>query len=286
MHIFGTNGETRVWAYGRLISRFPEEVLDKYTELFFLPLLACLVNDESAACRKMVGLLVGSVMKHASKSKKDALIHMVSTLCGSGELLRRRAASQALGIMVEHLGDSAERYAEKVLTVVSSSVKNLLHKANQEWEVVYFLLLATEKLLRAVPKLAEQGDLDTLSVMVQQKTLVHKHAWVRLSASRIMGTLFCGTSARVGALLKKGGGGFAVIKDLCAQLAATNLDEKLGQQVVKNLCFLSLAIVDNPALCPEDHVDAGMCQNLLYVHVCMKAICIYIYIYILDFYVR
>jgi hypothetical protein len=215
----------------RLICRLPEGVLEKYTEFLFLPLLARLVNDESAACRKMVGLLLGSLVKHTSKAKKDALIDMVCTLCGSGEMLRRRAAAQALGIMIEQLGDATERYADKLLGVVSSSVKTLVRKSNDEWEVVYYLLLATEKLLRGVPKLPERGDLAALSAMVQQSALLHKHAWVRLSASRVMGTLFTAGAPRVAKLLQMGGGGFAVVKALCGQLAAPNLDERLGEQV-------------------------------------------------------
>lgn len=225
----------------RLVTKFPEEVMTRYIQFMFLPLITRLVNDESAQCRKMVGLLLKSLVQRAPRTMMDSLLDLVISWVGGGDLLQRRAASQVLGLVVEQLGNACERYLEKILTSVASSISSLLKK-DGGWEVCYYLLIASEKLLNAIPKLAEKGDLGQLCALVQEGVLLHKHTWVRLCGSRILGTLFgVAGGSRMAGVLGKCGGGFNVLKALCAQMASPLFDERLGEQV-RTQCTMRMSM--------------------------------------------
>jgi U3 small nucleolar RNA-associated protein 20 len=123
------------------------------------------------------------------------------------------------------------------------------------WKVTYFVLIALEKAAVSMPGLvhkhiASLGLWDTLCEL-----LVAPHTWLRLVASRIIGQYLgtlqmdaFGTPSYIGGtMLQTQHRMFQLTQKCCTQLSSPLLDQKLGQQVVKNLMFLTLALSRMPS---------------------------------------
>lgn len=141
----------------RIAAKLPPPVIQQYLELLFLPLVPRLVNDDSTTCRKMVGLLIKDLLGRAQRKQLDTLLDLVLEWSAGADALLRRAAAQVLGLLVEQQGSAAERYMERVLGALAQSVSISLEsqEAHGEWECVYQLLTAAEKLHGACSQLTQ-----------------------------------------------------------------------------------------------------------------------------------
>ena len=63
-----------------LFISFPQKTLDSFAStLFFVPLAARLVNEESLKCRKMAGIAAKTLLQKMSVDERDACFQL--TLC-------------------------------------------------------------------------------------------------------------------------------------------------------------------------------------------------------------
>jgi len=240
----------------RLVTKLPEEILETYFTFIFLPLVARIVNDESAACRKMVGVLLKSLVARANRKQADALVDLVLGWTSSGEKLRKRAASQVMGLIIEQLGTSCDRYRDRLATSLSAAIAQ--GATQPDWEIVYYQMIAVEKLIKASPSIAASGDAKELGKVMSPLVLAHKHSWIKLSAGRVLGSLISGGKSKAGNLLEAAGGTFGVLKALCSQLAGEGLEERLGEQAVKNLVFLCSLVLASPELSPDVELEGEL----------------------------
>jgi len=211
----------------RLALKLPQALMDQYLELLFLPLVTRLVNDDSSTCRSMVGLLLKQLLARAQSKQLDTLLDMILEWLGGGEALLRRAAAQVLGLLVEQQGTGAERYMQRVLAALASAASLSLDsiEGGGEWESLYHLLNAAEKLHAASKKLVHTpGYFEEAGQLLAPLVLHHRHQWVQLAAARLLGrALGMLDSAAAGGkalrqLLKACGGAFLVIRGICAQV--------------------------------------------------------------------
>lgn len=145
------------------------------------------------------------------------------------------------------------RYKARLLDGLAAAVSSSVSGA--DWEVTYYQMIAAEKLAKAVPAICTGGDAKPLGMLVKPNVLQHRHSWVKLCAGRLLGTLQAGGRTRLGQLLDAAGGAFGVLKALCSQLAGDTVDERLGEQIVKNLVFLCGEVLADPGLSPDEALE-------------------------------
>jgi U3 small nucleolar RNA-associated protein 20 len=285
----------------RIAAKLPQPVMQQYLELFFLPLVTRLVNDDSSTCRKMVGLLIKDLLGRAERKQLDTLLDLVLEWSGGADALLRRAAAQVLGLLVEQQGSAAERYMERVLAALAQAVAISLQgdQPHGEWEGVYQLLTAAEKLHGACSKLTHaptylehmvrptppacharvlargwrmcgwlivrmlKGANGVQGRLLGARVVQHRHPWVQLAAARLLGRALgavdpeAAGAAGLRKLLNACGGCFQVVRGICAQVAKGDLDERMSEQVLRNLVHLSTALHRNRKLVKDAEVDAA-----------------------------
>jgi len=251
----------------RIAAKLPAAVMQQYLELFFIPLVTRLVNDDSSACRKMVGLLLKDLLSRAERKQLDALLDLILEWAGGGDALLRRAAAQVLGLLVEQQGAAAERYMERVLAALAASLAISLKSdlAQGEWECAYQLLTAAEKLHGACGKLTSAPSyLEHAGELLAPRVMQHRHPWVQLAAARLLGRALGAVDpeaagvAGLKKLLGACGGCFPVVRAICAQVAKGDLDQRMSEQVLRNLVHLATALHRNRKLVKDaDVADAS-----------------------------
>ena len=250
----------------RIVTKLPLALLVQYLELFFLPLVTRLVNDDSTTCRTMVGVLLKKLMARAPRKQLDTLVDLILEWAGGSELLLRRAAAQVLGLLVEQQGSGAERYMGRVLSALTHSVTVSLSatETGGEWESIYHLLTAAEKLHAALAQLPHTPDyLSDVALLLCSRVLHHRHTWVQLAAARVLGRALgaIDPKAQGGVGLRKlltaCGGAFALVRGMCAQVASDSFDERLSEQVLRNLIHLCTALHHDRKLVKDSEVDAA-----------------------------
>ncbi|KAG0304218.1 U3 snoRNP protein [Dissophora globulifera] len=268
-----------------IIQKFADEVLMEYAELFFLALVMQLVNDDSSKCREMSGALIKALFQRMSRPKLDNSYLLLGKWFDQTEQRNlQRAASQVYGLAVEAFGQSFKKQIPTLLPRLKSALESsltILEEAQEqqaaaaadkfeepredamdmdaEWEIGYYALNMFTKLVKQFPNVINSTEVTTLWPLIREHML-HPHAWVRLSATRLFGVLFSGidptTRSPIHENNKEGAAGDlelsremlkSVAQNLCEQLKSEYLSKDLGGQIVKNLFFIAKCFYALPA---------------------------------------
>ena len=254
---------------GALINKLPTPMLEEHTQLFFLPLVLQLVNDDSKKCREAVAESIGNLLKRLSFDTVQALYEYVirwSSGSGLDALPLRRTSSQVFGIFVESRPDFVKRgsVAEDLVDLLQVSLTP--SKENPiEWELPYFTLICLEKIQNHFPStLISKNDLWMCIV----KSLIHPHAWVKQASSRILSEHMINLSPNSLIRPKKGplksflvavpGSLYEVARNLCFQLNADDKEQVDGVNLlaIKSLTWIVSTMSASPDLCFKDS-DGG-----------------------------
>ncbi|KAG0221648.1 armadillo-type protein [Mortierella sp. GBAus27b] len=253
-----------------IIQKFSDDILMEYTELFFLALVMQLVNDDSSKCREMAGTLIKELFQRMNRPKLDNSYLLLAKWFDQTEQRNlKRAASQVYGLAIEAFGPAFKKQIPSLLPRLKMALESSLqimeeaqeHAAqvdkfedhgqdamdlDAEWEVGYYALNTFTKLVKQFPTVINSTDVSTLWPLIREHML-HPHAWVRLSATRLFGVFFSGidpvtrkptdkaaSDVEVTAEMLK-----SVAQKLCEQLKSDLLSKDLGGQIVKNLFFIA-----------------------------------------------
>ena len=77
-----------------IIHKFPEELVDAWCEVFFLPLVQRLTSDSSSQCREAVGACLRALMLRSGPEPLDKLSQYCLIWLGGGDPRLARAAAQ------------------------------------------------------------------------------------------------------------------------------------------------------------------------------------------------
>jgi U3 small nucleolar RNA-associated protein 20 len=252
-----------------IIQKFSDDILMEYTELFFLALVMQLVNDDSSKCREMAGTLIKELFQRMNRPKLDNSYVLLAKWFDQTEQRNlKRAASQVYGLAIEAFGPAFKKQLPSLLPRLKMALESSLqimeeaqeHAAqvdkfedqgqdamdlDAEWEVGYYALNTFTKLVKQFPTVINSTEVSTLWPLIREHML-HPHAWVRLSATRLFGVFFSGidpvtrkptdkaADVEVTAEMLK-----SVAQKLCEQLKSDLLSKDLGGQIVKNLFFIA-----------------------------------------------
>mmetsp|Transcript_29703 Transcript_29703/g.68602 ORF Transcript_29703/g.68602 Transcript_29703/m.68602 type:complete len:442 (-) Transcript_29703:1273-2598(-) len=250
--------EGRLSAIGLVLSaleKFPSEFVDEYAQMFFLPLVLQLVNDDSKACReKCAGALSRLLCRASTDVVKRLYEYSLRWSTGSKQI--QRTSLQVFGIFVDSNveflkhGDTASSLVDRLSGFLEVSDKD-------SWEIPYFALLCLAKLVTPFPSLLLHHA-ETWDGVIEN--LDHTHVWVKLAASRLLES--CITPLDHESLdediflIVRQGSLFQLARALCRQIAIgeTEQSTELIQHVIKNLTWVAQAMMHNPELCFSKNV--------------------------------
>lgn len=273
-----TGRESALEMIESMLSTFPESMLIEYAGFFFVPLTSRLVNDDSAACRKLTALAIKSLLAKIDVDQRQKLFSIVLLWFKDEKISLQRLAAQVSGLFVEVEEKNFEKRLGTVLPLVASLISPVQLKMDAPVEedeqvssseglhrIKDHLLFNTLSFLvkvfqhcQVIKNPSRQHDMAQIWESVEAH-LLHPHAWVRLVSSRLLGLLFAAWKPEeLVAGYQRGTTSLDYLQedlptkvaklcdDFCTQLRSPLLENELGEQIVKNLVFLAktLQILD------------------------------------------
>ncbi|CAG8782598.1 28065_t:CDS:2, partial [Dentiscutata erythropus] len=247
-----------------IITKFGDEILMEYAEMFFMALAISLVNDESNKCREMTGVLIKMLFRRMDEQRlKNTYILLGKWFAQAEKKSLKRMAVQIYGLVIEAFDDKFKKYIPELLNILNSALQSSLrimeqlsndtsdHQENDmlvdvDWEIGYYALNTFTKLIKAFPTVIYLEECKNIWILVE-KHILHSHSWIRLASSRLFGLYFANINPETMIatesnnerndyltkdLLKK------LATSFCTQLKSELLGQELATQIVKNLFFI------------------------------------------------
>jgi U3 small nucleolar RNA-associated protein 20 len=242
---------------GAVISKFNAPLLYQHVELLFVALVMTLANDESAKCREMSASLIQSLFSRLDDERRTAVLAYLRSWSDQREQARLcSVAAQVYGLFLDAFHGEAADQQSTILGIVnclleafSQSDYDDSNSVEVEWRVSYQALLTASKLARDFPDVLTGTESIAWDTVVG--CLLFPHAWVRLSAARLVGQLFAALpvsrsdEATPGPLIPPEQAR-RIAQNSCEQLKSEHLEQSLGLQVVKNLFYLGKLFAESP----------------------------------------
>ena len=234
-----------------IIEKLPTALLSELAQLFFLPLVLQLVNDDCNECRELVAKCISRILKRADTDSVQAMYNFtVRWSQNSGPL--KRTSLQVFGLFVDSNAELLSK-GDATATLVQI-VCGFLAQGGEEWEVHYFSLLCLEKLTKVKPDffVTDQGMVWEAVI----ECLARPHPWVKRVSSR----LICDFLVRLDVnsfgdnpslfLVKTPGSLFEIASCVCTHISGdeTDLHDELSKQSIKTLTWTIQAIRNYPHL--------------------------------------
>ncbi|KAK9722628.1 U3 snoRNP protein [Basidiobolus ranarum] len=257
-----------------IFSKFADQILMEYAEMFFLSLVMSMVNDESNKCREMAGVLIKNLLLRMDTTRLENIFLLLNKwLEPSSQQNLQRASIQVYGLIIDSFDDKSKKYIPETLghikTILEYNKQNMSeHEENDEeadmdveieWETGYFALSTFTKLIRKFPLvITQESSREIWNLIIS--LLLHPHSWIRLSTARLFGiyftyldpkTMLFSTTGTKDTYLRKSVL-LEIAKKLCLQLKSEYLSEDLGTQLVKNAFFIGKCFYHNGTRSGED----------------------------------
>ncbi|KYQ90452.1 HEAT repeat-containing protein [Tieghemostelium lacteum] len=203
-----------------IINRFPEEVLNTYAQVLYLPMVVRLGNDTSAKCRELVGQNIKMLLEAVGHQVLDKIYQITVLWYESNKNpAMTRVSAQILGIIAQ--SSSFNHFQKYIKPLLAPTVKYLEHtlsllseKENESqllsigdsdetnedsstklpgWQLSYSILCSFEHILQSNKSLVNSKDFESFWLTTVQY-LNYPHIWVRTSVTRLYGILFTNQS--------------------------------------------------------------------------------------------
>jgi U3 small nucleolar RNA-associated protein 20 len=266
-----------------LLAKVGSNLVQEITTTFFVPLVMVLVNDDSADCRQMAGVLLKEIFERADREGTQKFVSLLRSWLGQDEqVLLTRVALQCYGFYYDVHGvndDKELSYIQgRLLRIMETNSKP--NADNADWELLYFSLQTLSKLCQIFPSAIFSASLEAHWSAVRS-CLRFPHAWVKLSAARLLGLYFAefakanadGGFESVplespGGLLLGASDMLGLTRESIRILRVPGVTEELVAQIVRNLVFLGKCLGanglewrspedDDQSNCYESEDDSG-----------------------------
>jgi len=245
-----------------LLERFPLKLIDEEVQLFFLPLVLQMMNDEAEECRKFVSECLTRLTCRVSANVALSLFDYLDRWHKGTNISLRRASLQVFGIFAEGRSDFKSQYQTKVMECLRISFEEF----NSTWQDQYFALVSLEKIIKKHPKTLRDENGDIWAGVVS--SLLAEHLWVKLTASRIVWSQAATLdpiqlqSSVDANLFMKQGTLYEISSALCLNLDTEDVSTELTEITIKLLTWLSRAMNSHPELCYKNETRKLMENNL------------------------
>ncbi|GAM26794.1 hypothetical protein SAMD00019534_099690 [Acytostelium subglobosum LB1] len=199
----------------RIVDQFPQEVLNTYAQLLFVPLIARLANDTSLPCRQEVGNVLLMLLKGVSNQVSKKLIELTLAWFGKGDNVpMSKTAAQVLGLASEAI-TNFHTFFDQVMPLAIGHLKQGLEQLRRleqtsqifeeiggddeatksssaltGWALYYNIMLMVEKMFPVHAAAMNASDKFVLFWPVAIEYLNYPHVWVRTSVTRLFGQYF------------------------------------------------------------------------------------------------
>lgn len=243
-----------------VIQKLPIPVLEGNSQLFFLPLVLQLTNDDSKKCKEAVTNCISLLLARLSTDTVQSFFNYVtrwSQSSGDEAMPMRQAAAQIFGIFVEARPDYIKRgtiAADMLSNISSATQKYLPFSDDGGWELLYYNLVCIEKLNNELQSTIFSNTAIGASLI---KFMAYPHPWVMQVSLRIVNSH---TSIidpkhlpKQGAdsyLVKNPGCLYDISRNLCRQLDVDDAHyvETLSVLVIKTVTWLFQAMSHHPRM--------------------------------------
>ncbi|XP_050392090.2 small subunit processome component 20 homolog [Patella vulgata] len=244
-----------------MIAKFPPKLLCFHAGMFFVPMAATMVNDDSEKCRKLTAICLKALLEKVELKKKNELFSITMTWLKDNKVQHRSLAAQLLGLFVEIEGEGFDSRLTEVLPLIKQQIdptryEEVGESVNKDVDSSLYRLLNTlAKIIKVCPILRDktwQDDMNTIWEHVENH-LEHPHNWVRLIAAQLYGLLFgAWTPQEISDFVDKPDGketdhyfSFDTENKLinlvclfCNQMRSEYLDDDLITQISKNMLYM------------------------------------------------
>ncbi|EKG17811.1 Down-regulated-in-metastasis protein [Macrophomina phaseolina MS6] len=241
-----------------LLSKVGDELVQDIADNVFAPLVLRLVNDEDKDCREMAGLLLKKVFERADSERMKKFVNIMKTWLEQEEqMLKRRLSIQCFTLYLE-VKDGQTKDTNYVLRQLPDLINEAREQQNEgDWELIYYSLQAFAKLCKLSPTTTFASSSHNFWMTVRS-CLTFPHAWVKLSAARLVGLYFAdfashNASEGYAGVPLTGSGGLQLAADDMLDMTSASLrilrvpgvGEELATQAVRNLVFLGRCFAVN-----------------------------------------
>eukprot|EP00047_Mylnosiga_fluctuans_P015284 m.44907 g.44907 ORF g.44907 m.44907 type:complete len:2742 (-) comp5850_c0_seq1:279-8504(-) len=257
-----------------VVTKFPDEVLRKFVDMMFLPLVAAMAGAESSGTREATAHVLKALFGRIAADKLAGYHGMAVVWLGQPQPAMKAAAVQLVGLFAEVMGANyAGLYADArdalaaLITAVEEDTGDIGEETGEvqfgsnSWTLLYAALSALTKVVRAIPAeltgfarraaTAADGDLPCSDLWIAvQRHLLHQHSWIRASCSRLFGLAFAPLTsppALAASCLAVPVVSHTLASALCKQLNSLAVTPALADQILRNLVFLGKVMLQYPA---------------------------------------
>ncbi|ANZ73138.1 BA75_01089T0 [Komagataella pastoris] len=220
-------------------------LISKLSSSFFVSLINVSIADDSSKCREMASLLISQILKilyeHSSSELLLKIIKYGKAWTNHETTILQRCGLHTYKLLIQQTGVGYDTEFDALIlqtchkVFVSASAGST---AIIEWELLFYCLNTFASILEHHGEL-ELNDARLLTIWKGLiGILLFPHGWIRLLASRIIGSLIEHTAVFMTVFDQYEAQTIAL--RLLHQLDAPEISEKLGEQVVRNLSNLSV----------------------------------------------
>ncbi|XP_075529751.1 small subunit processome component 20 homolog [Dermacentor variabilis] len=245
-------------------SKFPQHTLSHYAPTLFVPMAARLVNDQSPNVQRVAAAGIRSLLGKLDEASRNPLLSVVLAWCKEKMFATRRLGAQTLGLFAEVEKERFERHLADVMPVL---VEEMHPDKFQELTVedierakdhiAFMYLVSLTKIVDACNVARAPATQESFGRLCgyAETYLLYPHDWVRLAASQFYGRVFaaytpdevaaaCDPDAEVPSsqdylLVDAPSKVRSLTEKSCSQFQPDNVLEKIAEQVIRNLVFLT-----------------------------------------------
>ncbi|TVY83370.1 U3 small nucleolar RNA-associated protein, partial [Lachnellula suecica] len=232
-----------------LLSKSSDEFVQEVSATCFVPLIFVLANDDSEKCRISAGEVLRDIFKKADTERMTTFLTLLrSWIKQSDNPSVVRLALQTYGFYYDsHSQDESDipMLQDSILATIKTA-----EDSSSDWEQIYAALQLTTILVQKFPSTLLSAKTAPLWAALR-KCLSFPHAWVKLSAAKLISIYFAdfarsNAESKLEGLPLKGSGGLKLSGDDMADLIrrtahmfdTPGLSALLADEIMKNLLFL------------------------------------------------
>ncbi|PWN44412.1 hypothetical protein IE81DRAFT_310637 [Ceraceosorus guamensis] len=252
-----------------VLAKFDMVVIREHADLLFVALVMVLANDDSSSCREQAARLIGVLCTLVDEEHRGRMIHLTHSWATQREQSQlMRVAMQVYCIFLGAVPESASEWLPRALSSLDGTLQacvsdlvdaehdttfdNLGDPKQLDWQLAYQALQFAEQLRSGQQALDILESRSTFSIWRSTVgLLLFPHAWVRLAASRSLGSLFASAPAAQPTEDEPLSLEFMIeiARKLALQLQADaeEVNDELSLQAVKNLLYIGRCFALKPA---------------------------------------
>ncbi|XP_049511319.1 small subunit processome component 20 homolog [Dermacentor silvarum] len=245
-------------------NKFPQHTLSHYAPTLFVPMAACLVNDQSPNVQRVAAAGIRSLLGKLDEASRNPLLSVVLAWCKEKMFATRRLGAQTLGLFAEVEKERFERHLADVMPVLVEEMHpdKFEELTVQDIErakdhIAFMYLVSLTKIVDACNVARAPATQESFGRLCgyAETYLLYPHDWVRLAASQFYGRVFaaytpdevaaaCDPDARAPSsrdylLVDTPSKVRSLTEKSCSQFQPDNVLEKIAEQVIRNLVFLT-----------------------------------------------